>query len=158
MRYTTTISPVALAPEEQKALSILRNYINEMDFSAINSDVPEDLNALQTNTIFPIQGIVTSRKLPCGINWFWNQTHSTKSVTIPFKGKRYSVDFKKLLCRKKRKSSDEFKPPKYKLWLFLINFDCNTEFTVIWCERGIPPVLSDDEFVNSCINWDYFQQ
>jgi len=143
-----------LQPEQKIALKLLTEYIQTWD-SKILCKVPDTKEVLVEGKVCVVDGIVTSRRIPSGEKWFWNQTHSSQSMIIKGpENTQNEVIFKKLLCRRKRKYPSSESPPKYKLWLFHVSPPSKKDITFIWCERGITSEKKSD--ANSDVLSDAF--
>jgi len=133
-----------LSPEQKRAVTFLIAFLESWD-SVVLPTVPELDQLVQKENVSVVDGIITSKKLPSGETWFWNQTHSSHSVTIPAPDNLlYEVLFRKLLCRKKKKHPDATDLPRHKLWLYNITLSLDRVISVIWCEKGIIPATDSD--------------
>jgi len=119
-----------LAPEQQKALTVLLNNLPKMSELFLQSDQPA--------TKFCITGFMafsnkTLPKLPHDESWIWNQSNGKVTVKA---GDNY-VTLQKLNTRKKKNCP---KPPSYKVWMCYISRSPQTShyLNFIWCEKGVP--------------------
>jgi len=119
-----------LAPEQQKALTVLQTNLSKASELFLQNEQP---------TKFFTTGYMAFSdkplpKLPHEETWIWNQSNG--KVTVKTEAGRY-VTLQKLNTRKKKNCA---KPPSYKVWMCYISrsVDQPHYLNFLWCEKGIP--------------------
>ena len=148
-----------LTPEQKRAVTFLINFLESWD-SVVLPLVPELDQLVKKENVSVVDGIITSKKLPSGETWFWNQTHSSHSIVIPApENCYYEVLFRKFLCRKKKKHPDAPNPPRHKVWVYNITLSLEKVISVIWCEKGITSTTDlDVKMADAFLNLDSMDQ
>lgn len=115
-----------LSPEQHRALEVLQNA----DLSTPKKEALELTTILQHNSKFHSMKNLSTKDLPKGDYWIWNQSRRRETVSSD----SITVCFYKLSAKVKPKRS--FMNPGYKLWVFNIESK-SLKSTLLWCEKGI---------------------
>ena len=129
-----------LPPEFSKALNFLMTMLQSQTILH-SGKVTKDI--LNQGSCQILRYDFTSRSIPSGNGWRWNQAKSRRKVETQMG----DVTFFKLAPRRIATTSNSFTTPNLKLWKFCVHPKNKTEhpFYVLWCERGmvVPDVLAD---------------
>ena len=135
----------SLAPEYARAVdklvSILRCPIKAQHY--ITGDI------LNQGAIQKVLQKFTSKSIPAGTFWGWNQAKSRKKVELPIG----YVTFYKLTPRKRQKKPIPDAAPNYKLWQFCIKpkDKITKPFHILWCEKGVTAKVQSSEFTSDFV-------
>ena len=122
-----------LPPEYVKAVEKLLGSLENRSYTTHNLPTNE---ILKQGSIQKLYCSFSSRKIPTGQYWRWNQAKSRQTVHLPLG----VVTFYKLTARKSKKAL--FEAPKCKLWKFEISPHNGKPFYVLWCEKSSTDVSS----------------
>lgn len=119
-----------LAPEQQKALSVLMSNLPKMTDLFLSNEKP---CFRFCHTGFMAFSSKPLPKLPHEETWIWNQSNG--KVTVKTECGNY-VTLQKLNTRKKKNCP---KPPSYKVWMCYLSKSIQQppHLNFIWCEKGI---------------------
>ena len=119
-----------LKPEDRRALGVLAITLKEHG-TIPRSNMSKDVWI--HNKITSFYAPLTTKSIPSGKDWRWNQTRAKKVASLESFGA--SVTFAKLITRKTRSGVESI--PNYKLWHFTLTFAGQLDSIVIlWCEKG----------------------
>lgn len=119
-----------LTPEYRNAMNMIDNAIVSKCFTTITNDVPKEMCQ---GSISLVKNNFTSKNIPSGLNWGWNQVRSRYKTQLP--KSNVSVEFYKLIPRRRIR---EIQITSMKIWRFDV-FDSREQrtFTILWCEKGM---------------------
>lgn len=121
-----------LSPEYRNAMNVIDNAIVRKCFTTITDDLPKEI--VRQGSISVVKNDFTSKNIPSGPNWGWNQVKSRKKLQLP--KSNVLVEFYKLMPRRKTR---DIQLVPLKIWRFDV-FDSKEQkkkFTIVWCEKGI---------------------
>jgi hypothetical protein len=127
-----------LKPEHRRALMFINTHVRSLENDIINGPITDSI--FHQGSYLVSGALLSSRMIPSGNHWKWNQTKSRKHALLT--EHQAHVRLFKLIPR--RKSSGGSHPrqiiPSIKLWKYEISFLQQPErcFHALWCERGLP--------------------
>ena len=134
-----------LKPEHIRALNFLVGVLDGGNID-VNSDRAISQDIWKEGNVQASSRIVTSKCIPAGAAWRWNQTKSKKNVYVPTKN--LSVALIKLIPRRKHPGNKSV-IPSLKLWQFTVTYmEDQRTVTLLWCEKGEQITQQEPEPLN----------
>ena len=130
------MSQFTLTPEQKNAYATFMQYKLKLhSLLHLSAMINKDKTLLPTNFVAASYKPFLKANLPREQHWTWNQSNAKVSVRVD---DTTLVTFRKINPKKRNGAS---KAPSFKVWLYQIHTEYDSDQYFLWCEKGVDTAL-----------------